>query len=186
MHSSILRIITICFVSLFLCGTMHAGSKPLSEKDRQKLADIARRQYEQTMMYGASMYKFKGRNILLVIVDVKKSTNAQRVGQVKASRLAGEFLQDATNKSITVYDVREGNAYSFQDEGSERSTTSGILSSGNISQSTEDFTTTATHETFSDRIIQSSITRVGHIEPLCRIGTEDNDITFAYFMIVER
>lgn len=173
-------------VLVLLTGVLICEAKPLSEKDRLKLSEIARTHYNMTMMDGASMLKFKSRNILLVIVDVKNSANAQRVGQVKASRTAGEFLQAATNKSITVFEVSDGSSYSMQDEGSEKSSTSGNKVGGKISQATEDFSTSATEERFSDKIIQSSITRVGHIEPLCRIGSDGNNITFAYFLIIEK
>lgn len=186
MQNSSLRIIFSFFVVLISCLGLYASTNPLSEKDRTKLADIARHQYDLTMMDGATIYKFKGRDILLVITEVKKSPNAQRVGQVKASRLAGEFLQSATNKSISVYEVSEGGSYSFQNESSELSSTSGSISGGTLSQSTGDFTTTETKESFSDKIIQSSITQVGHIEPLCRIGAEGNNIIFAYFMILQK
>ena len=162
------------------------AAKPYSEKEKIKLADIARQRYNETRMDGASIYRYKGRNVLIVITEVKKSPNSQRVGQVKASRLAGEFLQGATNKSLTVYEVSEGNSYSFQDEGTEKSSTSGNLSGESITQTTGDFTTTETHETFSDKIIQSSITQVGHIEPLCTINATGGYITFAYFMILNK
>ncbi len=151
-----------------------------------KLADIARSHYDMTMMDGASVYRFKGRDILLVIVDVKKSPNAQRVGQVKASRAAGEFLQSATNKSVTVYEVSDDNSYAFKDKSLERGSSSGTTVSDRIEQGTSDITTTETQEQFSDKIVQSSITRVGRIEPLCRIGAEGNNIILAYFLIIEK
>ena len=168
------------------CIAVCAKTKPLSDKDRTKFAEIARNHYAATMMDGASVYRFKGREILLVIVEVKKSPNAQRVGQVKASRSAGEFLQSATNKSVTVYAVSEGNSYSFKDKGEESSSTSGTNVSDRITQGTSDLKTTETEETFSDKIVQNSLTRVGHIEPLCRLGAEGGNVTFAYFMILEK
>ena len=176
-----------CIIFCALCGlSADAKSKPLSEKDRSQLADIARSHYNMTMMDGASVYRFKGRDILLVIVDVKKSPNAQRVGQIKASRAAGEFLQSATNKSVTVYEVSEDNSYAFKDKSVEHGSTSGTTVSDRLEQGTADITATATEETFSDKIVQSSITRVGHIEPLCRIGAEGNNITLAYFLVIEK
>lgn len=167
-------------------GITAVGAKPLSENDRVKLADVARRHYDATMMDGASVYRFKGRDILLVIVEVKKSPNAQRVGQVKASRAAGEFLQSATSKSVTVYEVSEGNSYSFTDSSEEHGSSSGAIVSDKIDQEMADITTTETQEQFSDKIVQSSLTRVGHIEPLCRLGADSGNVTFAYFMIIEK
>lgn len=185
-QNSIFKFFT-CIIFCVLCGPFaSAKSKPFTEKDRLELSDIARSHYNMTMMDGASVYRFKGRDILLVIVDVKKSPNAQRVGQVKASRAAGEFLQSATNKSVTVYGVSEGNSYSFKDKGEEKSSTSGTNVSDRITQGTSDVKTTETEETFSDNIVQNSLTRVGHIEPLCRIGAEGNNITLAYFLVIEK
>ncbi len=168
------RLLT-CIMLFLVCG-IGVCAKPLSEKDRLKLADIARNNYAVTAMDGASVYRFKGEDILLVTVEVKKSPNAQRIGQVKASRLAGEFLQTAQNKSVTVYEVSDLNSYSLEDKGEV---------SGRVSQQTSDQSTMSTEENFSDKIIQSSITRVGHIEPLCRVGVQGNNIVFSYFLIIE-
>lgn len=181
------NIISRALISLLLLviPALSITGKPLSENDRIKLADIARNHYATTMMDGASMYRFKGRDILIVIVDVKKSANTQRVAQVKASRAAGEFLHAATNKSVTVNEVSEGNSYSFKDKSEEHGSTSGTSVSDEIEQGTADMTTTETQEHFSDKIVQSSLTRVGHIEPLCRIGTDGVNVTFAYFLIIE-
>ena len=180
------RLVSCIVMCAVCCTAVCAKTKPLSDKDRTKFAEIARNHYAATMMDGASVYRFKGREILLVIVEVKKSPNAQRVGQVKASRSAGEFLQSATNKSVTVYAVSEGNSYSFKDKGEESSSTSGTNVSDRITQGTSDLKTTETEETFSDKIVQNSLTRVGHIEPLCRLGAEGGNVTFAYFMILEK
>lgn len=181
------RRLVSCILMCAVCSiAVCAKSKPLSEKDRTKFAEIARSHYAATMMDGASVYRFKGREILLVIVEVKKSSNAQRVGQVKASRAAGEFLQSATNKSVTVYAVSDGSSYSFKDKGEENSSTSGTNVSDRITQGTSDLKTTETEETFSDKIVQNSLTRVGHIEPLCRLGADGGNVTFAYFMIIEK
>lgn len=181
------RRLVSCILMCAVCSiAVCAKSKPLSEKDRTKFAEIARSHYAATMMDGASVYRFKGREILLVIVEVKKSSNAQRVGQVKASRAAGEFLQSATNKSVTVYAVSEGNSYSFKDKGEENSSTFGTNVSDRITQGTSDLKTTETEETFSDKIVQNSLTRVGHIEPLCRLGADGGNVMFAYFMILEK
>ncbi len=180
------RLLSCIIMCAVCCIAVSAKTKPLSEKDRVEFASIARTHYAATMMDGASIYRFKGRDILLVIVEVKKSPNAQRVGQVKASRAAGEFLQSANNKSVTVYAVSDSNSYSFKDKSEESSSTSGTNVSDRITQGTSDLKTTETEETFSDKIVQSSLTRVGHIEPLCRLGAEGGGITLAYFMIIEK
>ena len=177
--------VALALVLMMSCAGEILAAKPLSEKDRAKLAEVARNQYNLSMMDGASVYRFKGRDILLVITEVKKSPNAQRVGQVKASRLAGEFLQSATNRSVTVYEVSDGSSYDFSDKASENTTTQGSVTGDRISQSTSDITTTTTEETFSDKIIQSSITQVGHIEPLCRIGADGINMIMAYFLVIK-
>ena len=64
-------------------------------------------------------------------------------------------------------------------------TTQGSVTGDRISQSTSDITTTTTEETFSDKIIQSSITQVGHIEPLCRIGADGTNMIMAYFLVIK-
>lgn len=184
-HSLALRFFLAVILCL-TCGSAVFAEKPLSEKVRLQLSDIAKRHYEATMMEGASVFRFKGRDILVVIVEVKKSPNAQRVGQVKASRSAGEFLQSATNKSITVYEVSDGSSYSMEDRATERGSSSGTVVSDNILQGTSDITTLETEEHFSDKIVQSSMTRVGHIEPLCRLSADRTTLTFAYFLILEK
>lgn len=184
-HSLALRFFLAVILCL-TCGSAVFAEKPLSEKDRLQLSDIAKRHYEATMMEGASVFRFKGRDILVVIIEVKKSPNAQRVGQVKSSRSAGEFLQSATNKSITVYEVSDGSSYSMQDRATERGSSSGAVVSDNISQGTSDITTMETEEHFSDEIVQSSMTRVGHIEPLCRLSADGTTLTFAYFLVLEK
>ena len=186
MSTKIIFRVALALVLMMSCAGGALAAKPLSEKDRAKLAEVARNQYNLSMMDGASVYRFNGRDILLVITEVKKSPNAQRVGQVKASRLAGEFLQSATNKSVTVYEVSEGNAYAFSDKATENTTTQGSETGDRISQSTSDTTTTTTEETFNDKIVQSSLTRVGHIEPLCLIRADGNSVTFAYFMNIQK
>lgn len=183
---SLRRLLASILLCVVCCAIASAKSDPLSEKDRLEFAEIARRHYASTMMDGASVYRFKGRDLLLVIVQVKSSPNVQRVGQVKASRAAGEFLQTATNKSVTVYETSEGSSYSLKDSSKENGSSSGSSVSDVISQNTSDMTTTETSESFSDEIVQSSLTRVGHIEPLCRLGAEGGYQTFAYFMILEK
>lgn len=185
-HNSIFKLLT-CIIFCVLWGlSASAKSKPLSEKDRLQLTVIARNHYNMTEMDGASVYRFKGREILLVIVDVKKTPNAQRVGQVKAARTAGEFLQSATNESVTVYEVSEDDSYAFKDKSVEYGSTSGTTVSDRMEQGTSDITATATQETLSDKIVQSSITRVGHIEPLCRVSAEGNHIVLAYYLVMEK
>ena len=184
-NSVVLRLVLAVVLTMSFVGEAF-GAKPLSEKDRVKLSEIARNQYNLTQMDGASVYRFKGRDVLVVITEVKKSSNAQRVGQVKASRLAGEFLQSATNRSVTVYEVADGSSYDFSDKSSENTSTQGAATGDRISQSTNDMTTTTTQETFSDKIVQSSMTRVGQIEPLCRIGADGTNIIMAYFLVLEK
>lgn len=173
-------------MTISLVNASSSNAKPLTEKDRLKLAEVARTHYDMIMMEGASIIKFKGRDILLVIVDVKKTPNSQRVAQVKASRMAGEFLKEATNKSVTVYSLLDDNSYSLKDKSEELGSTSGSIIDDNISQTTKDMTTTSTEEYFSDKIIQSSNSRVKHIEPLCRISDNASNITFAYFLVIEK
>jgi hypothetical protein len=182
-----LRRFLVCILLCAICGAVaSAKNDPLSEKERMEFANVARQHYAMTMMDGASVYRFKGRELLLVIVQVKSSPNVQRVGQVKATRAAGEFLQSATNKSVTIYETGESNTYSLKDKSEEKGTSAGATVSDIISQGTSDITTTETTETFSDQIVQSSLTRVSHIEPLCRLGAENGYQTFAYFMILEK
>lgn len=74
----------------------------------------------------------------------------------------------------------------MQDRATEQGSSSGAVVSDNISQDTSDITTMETEEHFSDKIVQSSMTRVGHIEPLCRLSADRTTLTFAYFLVLEK
>ena len=90
------RLISVIVGCVLLFG--FACAQSLSESAQARLTNTVRQQYARTMMEGASMHKVSGQHVLVVLVSVKKSPNMQRVAQVKASRVAGEYLKGATNK----------------------------------------------------------------------------------------
>lgn len=175
-----LRILAV--VTFFVSVSISCfAAKPLDPKDKAKLTEMVKTQYQASGMEGSTVYKFKGRMILVTIVGVKQSPNAQRVAQVKASRSAGEYLQSSTNKSVSVYEVVDKESYAMTDN-------SGIASNAatsEITQSTSDNTAVETEEIFTDKMVQSSMSMVNHIEPLSKIGLEGNQVIFAYYMIVK-
>ena len=136
-------------------------------------------------MEGTSIHKVSGEHILVVLVSAKKSPNMQRVAQVKASRIAGEYLKGATNKSITVYETIEKDQYKMDDLAIGTDNTHNTEVNSNMTQNTVDETFRQSEEHFSDRIIQTSLTRVGHMEPLTRFVVENGYEMFAYYMIVK-
>lgn len=170
---------------LLLISVPTHASKPLKDSDRQKLVNAVKQHYAETMMQGAEVIKIGGKNILVSIVGAKKAPNSQRVAQVKAARTAGEYLQTASNKSITVYEVTDNQSYSLTDEASAYGSTHNSESSSNLGQKTGDVSTTETSEKFTDRMIHTSFTQVNHIEPLCNIGLCDGENIYAYYMIIE-
>lgn len=161
------------------------AAKPLKDKDRQQLVNVVKQHYDETMMQGAEVIRIGGKNILVSVVGVKKGANSQRVAQVKAARTAGEYLQAASNKSVTVHEVTDNNSYSLKDKALDSGRTHNSVASSNIEQQTEDITTIETSEKFTDRILQTSFTEVNHIEPLCRLGISDGEIIYAYYLILK-
>lgn len=136
-------------------------------------------------MQGSELFKIGKKKALVSIVGVKKTPNSQRVAQLKAARSAGEFLQAASNKSVTVYEVIDKKAYTLNDSASESGHTTNSASVSNLSQEVEDVSTVESSETFSDKIIQSSLTRVKRMEPLCNLGMTDGELIFAYFTLID-
>ena len=109
----------------------------------------------------------------------------QRVAQVKAARVAGEYLKGSINKSVTVYENIENESYTFSDEANEDSKTQNATSSSTIEQNVSDKTEKTSEVNFSDKIIQSSLTRVNHMEPLTRFIGEDGSQLFAFYIILK-
>ena len=137
------------------------------------------------MTEGASVHKTSEGNALVAIVSVKKSPSMQRVAQVKAARVAGEYLKGSINKSVTVYENIENESYTFSDEANEDSKTQNATSSSTIEQNVSDKTEKTSEVNFSDKIIQSSLTRVNHMEPLTRFIGEDGSQLFAFYIILK-
>ena len=108
-----------------------------------------------------------------------------RVAQVKAARIAGEYLEGSMNKSVTVYETIEKDSYSLNDESKEINANQNSLASTTIDQNVSDKTERVTEENFSDKIIQSSLTRVNHMEPLTRFIGEEGSQLFAFYIILK-
>lgn len=175
----------IAAILLFAIAFPVFAAKPLKDKDRQRLIEVVKQRYNETMMQGAEVIKIGGKNVLVAVVGAKKGPSSQRVAQVKAARAAGEYLQAASNKSVTVYEVTDNQSYKLSDKASESGSTHNSATSSNISQKTDDASTIETSEKFTDRMIQTSFTQVNHIEPLCNLGAADGEIVYAYYIIID-
>lgn len=164
-------------------ATIHA--QQLSPNTMGYLAACVQQQYAMTMMEGATAYKTSDGTILVVTVAVKRSSTMQRVAQVKATRTAGEYLQGAMNKSVTVYESTQESGYTLSDNAIESSISKNAEIASNLQQSVEDQSLMKTEERFSDKIIQSTLTRVNYMQPLTRFTGEDGYQVFAYFLFLK-
>ena len=177
------RLITA--ILLFIIAIPGFAAKPLKDKDRQRLINVVRERYTETMMQGAEVIRIGGKNVLVTVVGTKSGPNSQRMAQVKAARAAGEYLQASSNKSLTVYEVTDNQSYKLSDKASASGSSHNSATSSNISQKTDDASTIETSEKFTDRMVQTSFTQVNHIEPLCNLGSVAGEIVYAYYMIIE-
>ena len=86
---------------------MVINAQSLSTEALTALANSVKQHYAFTMAEGASVHKIHEGNVLVAVVSIKKSQNMHRVAQVKAARIAGEYLEGSMNKSVTVYETIE-------------------------------------------------------------------------------
>lgn len=163
----------------------HINAQSLKTDALMRLANDVKQHYSITMTEGASVHKTSEGNALVAIVSVKKSPSMQRVAQVKAARVAGEYLKGSINKSVTVYENIENESYTFSDEANEDSKTQNATSSSTIEQNVSDKTEKTSEVNFSDKIIHSSLTRVNHMEPLTRFIGEEGSQLFAFYIILK-
>ena len=164
---------------------MVINAQSLSTEALTALANSVKQHYAFTMAEGASVHKIHEGNVLVAVVSIKKSQNMHRVAQVKAARIAGEYLEGSMNKSVTVYETIEKDSYSLNDESKEINANQNSLASTTIDQNVSDKTERVTEENFSDKIIQSSLTRVNHMEPLTRFIGEKGSQLFAFYIILK-
>lgn len=68
---------------------------------RTAFTNYIKRVYEAERNEGCKFYSFDDKQILITIVSVKKSPTMQRAGEIKALRVAGEFLKGAQTKSYS-------------------------------------------------------------------------------------
>lgn len=170
---------------LLLLSSMIINAQSLSTEALTALANSVKQHYAFTMAEGASVHKIHEGNVLVAVVSIKKSQNMHRVAQVKAARIAGEYLEGSMNKSVTVYETIEKDSYSLNDESKEINANQNSLASTTIDQNVSDKTERVTEENFSDKIIQSSLTRVNHMEPLTHFIGEEGSQLFAFYIILK-
>lgn len=171
-------------VLLLLCPSV-CFADHLSDKQRGQLIAVVKKQYHETMMEGTTIHRLKRKNIVVTIVGVKKTPNSQRVAQVKATRNAGEFLQGAVNHSVTVYETIDNSAYSIADVSAGGGMTENSTTSSAIEQNSTDMTCNVMEERFSDKSIQSSLTKVKQMQPLCKIYGDPSQEVYAFYIILE-
>ena len=101
-------------LSLITCIILSLPSwAQLSESDLNKLAATVRSNYELRQIEGASLYKTSsGYQVLVTITSTSaaKSVDEQnRDAQMKATRLASEFLSGAVNSTVSIFSSQSTN-----------------------------------------------------------------------------
>ena len=181
-----MNIIVKRFITIFLFTiiTLSCAAQILQGDNLFLLVSQVKQQYSITMMEGSSVYRTKAGDVLVTLVTVKEGPNMQRVAQVKATRLAGEYLQAATNKSITVYEIVEKDSYVITDDVTENSETKDTQVESDINQGVMESQVHQSEENLSDKVIQTSLTHVAHMSPLTRFVGEGGTWIFAYYIIL--
>lgn len=178
----LIKVYFLYFVTLCV-SSLH--SQTISENARIKLANVIQQYYALHQMDGASVHKMKGHKILVAIASVKQRANMQRLAQLKATNIAGEFLRGASNHAIAIYETTDNNTYRMDDKSIEGSYTHNSASLSEMNQKTIDNSFIEKEEKFSERIIQESLTRISNMEALTQFAGENGMRTFAYFILLK-
>lgn len=95
------------FLSFFLMSCISLMAQ-LSQKEKTNLINTVIANYSITQIDGVSLYQTKsGYQVLVTVASVsanRRIEDQNREAQIKATRLASEYLSGATNRSITIYD----------------------------------------------------------------------------------
>lgn len=164
----------------------------LDDKQTEQLVNSIKRDYMKTQAEGAKVYKLsKKKHVLSVCVTVNSSQNISqqnRVGQMKAARLASEFIDGAKNKSISVYETNSETSSDFYKNQANKTNSmdSDIASKQNYNvnetenESNSDF--------FSDKIVQSAIHAAAGkgMEKLSTFRGPDDEKVFVYCLPLEQ
>lgn len=177
---------TICALAFFFTVSAQAQ---LSIKETERLAATVRMQYEEWGIEGAKVYQTSSHWTLVSIVTVtsnQKTSQQNRLAQIKASRVAIEFLKGSTNRSISVYDAfsTEGNSLTGRNQTGVNQKNQEIASS--TSTSANEQTTNVESETMSDKVVQSAIDNIDGLQPLLKFAGEDGEIVYAYYMVISK
>lgn len=164
----------------------------LDEKQEEQLTNTIRRDYMKTQAEGVKVFKLsKKKHILSVCVIVNSNQNISqqnRVGQMKAARLASEFLNGTMNKSVSVYETNSETSSDFskKQEDNTNSMNSGIGSEQN--RNVNETEKESSSETFSDKIVQSAIHAAAGkgMEKLSTFRGPDDEKVFVYYLPLEQ
>lgn len=164
----------------------------LDEKQEEQLTNTIRRDYMKTQAEGVKVYKLsKKKNILSVCVIVNSNQNISqqnRVGQMKAARLASEFLNGAMNKSVSVYETNSETSSDFskkqEDNTNSMNSRIGSEQNRNVNETEKE----SSSETFSDKIVQSAIHAAAGkgMEKLSTFRGPDDEKVFVYYLPLEQ
>lgn len=164
----------------------------LSDSEREKLETKVKADYLHTQMEGATIYKTsKGHRVLVVSTVVTSSQNISqmnRVAQIKAARLAGEFLKGAKNKSVSVYNTESSSSETFEHEQSNVMGSSGSTIGSEVGYSTKEGENQSESESFSDSVLQEATQKAAGrgMQKLMSFRGPDEEKVFAFFMIVDK
>lgn len=185
------RILLALILLLGMCN-IAIHSQILDEKQEANLTNAITRDYMKTQTEGVKVYKLSKKNHILsvcVIVNSNQNISQQnRVGQMKAARLASEFLNGATNKSISVYDTNSETASDFSKKQEDKTSSANAGISSEQERNVKETEQESSSETFSDKIIQSAIHAAAGkgMMKLASFRGPDEEKVFVYYLPLEQ
>lgn len=162
----------------------------LSDKHLEQLTLSVKQKYWNSQMEGCYVCKVGKTRILVINTIVQSQQNISqqnRVAQMKASRLASEFLNGASNKSVSVYDTGSSTVSTFVNDASSTQSTENNYSSSKISEDTKEKETKEEHETFDDKVIQSALHQASGkgLQKLTSFRGPDEEKVFTYYIVMK-
>lgn len=158
----------------------------LSDKQQEQLTSSVKQKYWNSQMEGCYVCKVGKIRILVVNTIVQSQQNISqqnRVAQMKASRLASEFLNGASNKSVSVYDTGSSTVSTFVKDASSTNS----YSNSEVLVDKKEKETAEEHETFDDKVIQSALHQASGkgLQKLVSFRGPDEEKVFTYYIIMK-
>lgn len=82
-------------------GYVSLPAQQFLASSRTAFTNYIKRVYEAEHNEGCKLYSFDDKQVLIIVISVKKSPTMQRAGEIKALRAAGEFLKGAQTRSYS-------------------------------------------------------------------------------------